>query len=230
MMTLLHGDYPEHSRQVLNELHERAKDKEIRVLDGRQVDETSLTQALKSSSLFGGDTVIIIENLFGKLGKKTTLIKKLSDILADQASQSDVILWEEKEVSPTVIKSLGPKAKIQLFKLPVLIFQFLDAFRPRNGKNLLTLYKQLAATEAPELIFVMMARRIRLLIQLADGAIPMGLQSWQISRLTLQAKSFTMEKLLTLYSMMLEKEVSIKTGVTPFSFSQHVEQVLITLG
>ena len=69
MITLLHGDHTLASRNELNRLKDAASNKEIRVLDGRALELSTLVQSLESSSLFGGDTLVIIERLFGKIGK-----------------------------------------------------------------------------------------------------------------------------------------------------------------
>lgn len=223
MITLLHGDQTELSRAEFNRLKEGAKGKEMRVLDGQLIDTANLTQALESTSMFGGDTVVFIERLFGKLGRKTKLIEQLAKIIRE--SKGDVVLWEDKEVGVTVTKSLGlpaqaGKADIRLFKTPTLIFQFLD-------KPTLPVYEKLIETEPPELIHSMLAKRVRQLIQLRDGVTPDGLQGWQAGRLTQQAKQFTMDRLLFMYKKLLAMEFSIKNGSSPFTLSQLTEQFLL---
>lgn len=226
MITLIHGNYSEASRKEFIRLKEEAKNKEIRTLDGRTIDSASLTQALESHSLFGGDTIIFIENLFGKLGRKLKLIESLAAII--NKSTVDIVLWEDKEVGGTVLKNL-PKAKIMLFKIPSIIFQLLDGISPDGAKLALPLYSKLSQTEPAELIFSMIVRRIRQLIQLKDNVIPEGLAGWQASRLTRQAKLFTMERLISMYKNLLEMEFSVKNGSSPFTLAQLTEQFLISL-
>jgi len=226
MITLLHGDNVEASRNELNLLKSQAKDKEIRQLDGKHLDATGLTQALESSSLFGGETLVIIENLFGSLGKKTSYVKEFASRIAS-CQGIDVILWEEKEVGKIAIDNLGKNVTIRLFKTPVAIFKFLDAIKPNNVKALLSLYRQVEAMDAPELIFTMMVKRLRQLMMLADGVTPDGLQGWQAKGLTNQARLFTMEKLLSMEKQLLDMEYSLKTGSSPFTLRQHIEQFLI---
>ena len=226
MITLIHGDDIETSRNELTRLKDQAKTKEIRVLDGRSIDESSLTQALQSSSMFGEDTAIFIENLFGKLGRKIKLIETLAKILMN--STADVVIWENKEVSPSVVKSI-PKANVKLYKLPSIIFQFLDGISPRSASRLLPLYESLVETEAQEIVFSMLVRRIRQLIQVSNGVTPEGMQGWQVSRLTRQAKSFTIDKLLSMYKKLLDIESSIKTGSSPFTLRQLTEKYLLDL-
>jgi DNA polymerase III delta subunit len=219
MITLLHGSFSESSRKEFIRLKTEARAKDIRVLDGRTLDAAALTQAIESNSMFGGDTIVFIENLFGKLGRKQKLIESLATILNN--SSADIILWEDKEVGATVLKNL-PKAKITLFKIPSVIFQMLDGIVPDATIRILP-------PEAPELIFAMIVRRVRQLIQLRDGIVPEGLQGWQASRLTRQAKLFTMDRLLTMYKTLLEMEYSVKNGSSPFTISQYIEQFLLDL-
>ncbi len=227
MITLLHGDDIEGSRNVLNSLKKSAKVGEVRQLNGKSLDESTLTQALESRSFFGGDSLVVIENLLSTLGRKTKSIEGFTDILRKNEKQTDVILWEGKEITPGIVKNLGPSVQVKLFKLPVVIFQFLDGIRPGNTKTVLGLSQQLLQTVPAEVVFVMIVRRLRQLIMLRDNVAPEGLQGWQIGRLTSQAKSFTMEKLVTMYKKLLDTEVSIKTGASPFTLSQLLEQFII---
>jgi DNA polymerase III delta subunit len=216
MITLLHGNYSESSRKEFVRLKCDAKDKDVRSLDGRTLDPAGLTQAIESHSLFGSETIVFIENLFGKLGRKLKLIELLAAII--NGSSVDIILWEDKEVGATVLKNL-PHAKVTLFKIPSVIFQLLDGIEP-EGK-----FRDLPS-EAPEIIFSMIVRRIRQLIQLRDGVIPEGLQGWQASRLTRQAKLFTMDRLVTMYKKLLDIEFSVKNGSSPFNLKELTEQFL----
>ncbi len=228
MIILLHGDNIERSRSELVRLRESAKAKEIRTLIGKDVTAQTLTQALESSSLFGGETLVIIENLFSRLGKKLKQAEEFGRILRN-APDTDIILWEDKELGIGIQKVLGPKVKVIPFPLPKLIFQFLDALRPGSTKSILTIYQSLVANDAPELVFAMLVRRVRQLIMVADGVTPEGMQGWQAARLTRQAGLFTMDKLLTMHKALLAIEVSLKTGTSPFTLSQMVEQFLIAL-
>ncbi len=227
MITILCGDHTEASRTALLEIKKRAKDKDVRVLDGKTLDTASLAQALESSSLFGGETVVIIENMFTKLGKKTKQIEPYTALLSKSSGSVEIVLWEEKEIGATLIRALGQKVQIKQFKLPMLLFQFLDELRANNAPRALFLYRNLTINEAPELVFAMIVRRVRELLMVSDGAPPAGLQGWQASRLTNQAKFFTMERLRAMHTALLTIEYSIKTGSSPFTLSQHIEQFII---
>jgi hypothetical protein len=75
----------------------------------------------------------------------------------------------------------------------------------------------------------MLVKRLRQLVMLADGEAPVGLQGWQVTRLTTQARLFTIKQLLSMEKSLLTREFAIKTGASPFSLTEHIEQVLINM-
>ncbi len=238
MIILLHGDHTVASRVKLMSLVEEAKKagKDVRQLDGKTLDALALTQALESSSLFGGSVVVLIEGLLTKLGKKAGLpagrekqATALTDILKRSSEPVDIILWEDKEIGKTLMGLLGAKVSAQLFKTPVVIWELLDGIRPGSGAVSIGRLQQALERDAAELIFTLFVRRIRHLIMLRDGVIPDGLQGWQAGRLTSQAKSFRMDRLLSMEKKLLEIDVSTKTGTSPFPLAQQLELFFVDL-
>lgn len=231
MMTLLHGNNIVASRAKLIERIDEARrqGKEIRQLDGKILDGPVLTQAVESSSLFGGNVLVVIDGLLIKLGKKEKLAVQLIDILKRSEGAIDIILWEEKEIGKTLTALLGSKCSVELFKTPVVIFQFLDSIAPGRISELLGLFHQALELDAAELIFALLVRRVRQLIQLRDNVVPEGLQGWQAGRLTSQAKFFTMDRLLIMEKRLLEIDISIKTGTSPFPLAQQLELFFIDI-
>lgn len=231
MITLLHGDNIVASRaELLRRIEEaKSREKEIRPLDGKSLDALILTQAVESSSLFGGTVLVVIEGMLAKLGKKEKQASLLTDIINRSGDTADMILWEEKKIGKTLVTLLGTKASVQLFKTPVVIFQLLDGLAPGNVPSLIDLFHQVLSLDAVERIFIMIVRRVRELIMIKDGVTPEGLQGWQAGRLTSQAKSFTMDKLLSMEKILLEIDISIKTGTSPFPLAQQLELFFIDL-
>lgn len=229
MLIILHGDNIEASRNELSRIRQSAKGKEQRYVDGKSADLNSLTQVLESQSMFGGDLLVIVERLFTTLGRKSKQIEEHAKLLVRGSSGADIVVWEDKELTPGAIKSFGTHASARLFKIPVLIFQFLDGLRPGSAKPLLGLYEQLIKDEAPELLFMMTVRRIRHLVMAKENIIPEGMQPWQAGRLTNQAKFFTINKLLTMEKQLLAIEYSIKSGRSPLTLKTQLEQFLIDL-
>ncbi|MBI5448983.1 hypothetical protein HY948_01550 [Candidatus Gottesmanbacteria bacterium] len=229
MITLFHGADIETSRNKLSTWKMDHKGVDVRTFDGRTLDAATLTQALESSSLFGAGHAVVIENLITKAGKKTKLLNQICSLLSDASSHIDIALWEEKEVTAAITKQLGPHVAPILSKAPAALFLFLDALRPDNATQTLLLLHQFTAQQVPEITFSLFVRRVRLLMQIRDQVTPIAMQSWQISRLTKQAEFFTMKQLRMIEQKLLDIEYSIKTGASPFSLTQHIEQLLVSL-
>ena len=226
MITLLHGDDTTKSRNELQRLRGLAVGKELRELDGKTVTEDILLQSLSSSSLFGDDLVVIIENLFSSQAKKIKRVEALAKLIVSESQGVEIILWEEKEVGKTALTHLGPKITVRIFSLPVIIFQFLDSVRPRTVKTMLPLYRQVVEHEAPELVHALLLKRFRQILELKSGITPPGMQSWQISRLTNQAQSFTIDQSQEAYKKILQNDLQMKTGSGALSLQQNTELLL----
>lgn len=227
MVYIFHGEYQEASRTALLRNLETHKNKEVRRFDWRSITDEQLVSAVESSSMFGGDVVVVLEGVFSGLGRKQSRISMYAEIINRSAKEgTDIIIWEPKLLTSAILK-LFPDASVSVFKMPALIFSLLDAVSPGNAQRTLSLFRKLTKAEPSEIVFVMLLRRVRQLIEVKDHGQPKGLAPWQVSRLTRQAGSFTMDQLLTMHDRLYHMDSSIKTGTTPFSLAQHIEQLLI---
>lgn len=216
MLTLIHGDNQLISRNKLVELKHGYK--EVRELNGKKLDSTELAQALSSSSLFGNDVVVVIEGFLTNAKKRE---KAFAEVLTTiLGASANVILYEGKEIDKATAAKLGSGAKQLLFKTPVVLFQFLDTLT-------LPLLQQTLKTEPAEIVFMLTLRRVRQLIQIKDNVTPDGLQSWQLGRLTNQARNFTMDELIAMHTKLVSIDIAIKTGTSPFTLTQHLEQFIL---
>ena len=227
MITILHGDHIEASRKELNSLKLSGKGKEMRFLDGKNLDEAALVQAFESSSLFADSTLTVVERLFGPISKNPKKADWVANLLNGNIQKSDIIVWEDKTLTPALLKKLDSYIIVRSFTIPVIIFTFLDSIRPLNSKNMLSLFTQLKETDSAELVFSMIVKRIRMLIQLKDNVSPPGLADWQKNRLTSQVKSFTMDKLVSFYRKLYLIDSGIKKGISPLPMDAQIE-LLIT--
>lgn len=227
-MIVLHGDHAVASRQALLDQVESAKKHgltDIIWLNGQKLTITDLIQALESHSLLGSDRLVIIENLHKRLQSQAK--KRLLSYLGSIETATQVILWESKPLTKTQLKTLGnPQAK--LFKIPQTIFTFLDSLRPNNPRQSLTLLHQTTQQNAPELVFSLLVRQVRLMIQVKDRA-STKLPPWQKGKLSRQAASFTSNQLLLLHRHLLEIDTQIKTGTSLGDLSGSLDLLLATL-
>lgn len=229
MLYLIHGDQPEVARAKLVELKNQATNKEIREINGKRLDSTMLIQALESSSLFGSDVLVVIEGFISNAKKREKSYAAVLGQIIQASANADIILYEEKEVEKTTLTKLGTQCRAFLYKTPVVIFQFLDSLRPGNAASSLSSFSQVVENEAAEIVFALLVRRVRQLIQLKDGVTPEGLQEWQAGRLTSQARHFTIEQLVRMHKRLLVIDIAVKSSASPFSLAQQLEQLIINL-
>jgi len=225
MFTILHGDNQVASRQKLNELIKAQKSagvEEIIRLDGAKIDQNQLVQEVAPTSLFGSNRLIIVEGLFSrpKSQQKKALLESLHRSLDNLPS---LIVWEPKALTKTVLKNFT-SVQIKEFKLTQTLFTFLDSLYPGNASESYRLLEKTRLHEADELIFFMLVRQIRLLIQVKDKVAK--LPPWQIQKLNRQANLFPFEKLIEVHHQLLEIDRSIKTGKTQLPLSAHLDLLL----
>jgi len=207
-MVLIHGDNQALSREYLGLLVQKAKVKnqEIVRLDGYSASITDVIQAQDSQSMFSDAKLVIIENLLRRANsaEKGAILKILD---------KGIILWEGKKINQATIAKLG-NVQVKLFKIPAIIFKFLDSLWPGNEKNLISLLNQVTGQEPVELVFYLLSRRISQLIIAKDlgknglSAMP----DWQQGKLLHQAQKFSLIKLKNIYKRLLELDTRQKTG------------------
>lgn len=227
MIYLIHGDNHLKSRQFLQEKIKgfKSEDREIiRMPDNFKLEEVKL--ALESSSLFGQEKAVLIENLFSN--RTTENQKAIEYLLSETKILPELVIWESKELRSPTLRKLPSTWKVELFKTPRLVFKFLDSLRAFNKKQSLTLLKECLKTEEPEFIFYMLVRQIRLLI-LSQEDLLEKMAPWQIGKLKKQARNFTLKELLRLHKKLLRIDTKIKTGKTLISLNQHLDLLILSL-
>lgn len=217
MITLIHGEDTTASRNYYFDIKQKSQGS--LTLDGATITLTDLQQAVSGSDLFGNSKDIFVENLLSKR-KSSKDIQELVSII--NASSSPIFLWESKELTPKQVSSFT-KATVKLFKIPSTIFALLDALKPGNGQQLITLFHQTLMDKDPEFVVVMLQRQVRILLALSSVIASEARQSqsiseisrlapWQKGKLDKQAKQFTEEELLNLHEKLFQLELEMKTG------------------
>jgi DNA polymerase III delta subunit len=226
-MIIIHGDDTVTARNHLNDELEKAQSSSAGVsrFDARDLDLTKLTQVLEGLTLFGLQPTIIIEGIFSlpKSKKKDHLIEFLTKYQGRQ-----IILFENKSLTAATLK-LFKKATTSEHKPASIIFTFLDSLKPGSASRSLSLFDQLEnANQPPELVFAMLVRQVRLLIQALDPSTLKG-APWQKSRLISQARAFGEKKLLKLHHDLYFIDKQLKTGVNALSLSTQLFNLIASL-
>jgi len=219
-MIILHGENVIKSRERLVALMAEAKQagKEIERLTAKQLAPAALETALHKTSLFGTEQVVVIEELHSlpRSTKKNQLIKIVSQ------ANVEVILWEKRNLTPTMLKKF-PKATIEHYKLTNTLFAWLDAFSPKTPKKkYFSLAQKAQIADGEQTCFAMLARQIRLLIQIKDGSVPAG-PPFVIAKLRKQAKDFSLEQLLNIHNQLCAIDLNTKTSSSFLSIGQELD-------
>lgn len=220
MITILHGDNYLASRLVLNELKKSVK------LDAKSISEADLTQALESTAMFSIDEEpIIIENLLTLPRSKNK--QKLIDIVI-KAEDKQIYLWDKKAITPAVKKQFN-KATIKEFKLTKYVYKFLDSIKPDNQLVILKLLHQTLESDAVELTFYLLHRRISQLIQALDDPRELKGAPWQLGSLKNQAKLFTLTQLQNFQKKLLNIDFEIKTGQSTLPLASRLDLLFLNI-
>ena len=227
MLTILHGENIIDSRNKLVELITTAKNKNksIERLDAKKINPGILESKLVKQDLFGTEIILIIEELHSlpRSKQKTLLIELIA------RSKVDVILWEKRKLTATMIKKF-PQAKNIEFKLSNALFNWLDSLSgsKNNRKQQLTSFHQALATEDPHLCLIMLARQIRMLIQVKESGSMSG-APWMVQKIKRQSQSFSLKQLLNIHHQLLDIDLHQKTSTNALKLDQELDLLLLNL-
>lgn len=227
---LLHGNHLSASRQFFigQKIQAKKQGLEILAFEGKKLDLSQLKQAVESRSLFGTEKAVFIENFFSL--PKSQNQTKIFEYLKNSSVSLPLTIWEGRQIDGRKLKAFSA-AEVRLFKIPPVVFKFLDSFFPGNNRNCLNFLHQTLKTEAPELVFYLLARRVGDLIIAADLG-PSGLAKmapWQKTALFAQAKKFSLPRLLRLHHSLLATDRDQKTGRNVLNLSQKLDLLILAL-
>lgn len=204
----LHGDDIQRSYLRLKKFIDTARERswEIEFIDDSP---QSFEEILTASSLFGNERFFILKNV-KKLTKKelSWLNKKYNDLLGN------LIIYSETPLSATLVKDLPKDTKFEEFKLPVLLWNFLDKLAPGNSSGLVVTFHKIIEKSPPEFVFSLMARQIRDLYWIKIDPSSRAFPPWRASKLKSQASTFTISQLKTLLNEMAILDIKVKTSKT----------------
>jgi len=223
MITLIHGDDMEAIETSLISLTGNAK---LERLDGKKLKSKELEESILSESLFGENTIVVIENLFKNLNKKDLL-----NLINKNANQADVIIVEREKLNKRDLQSLKADSLIENL-LPQYYFKFLDGIYPGEGRVLENYYRNLLKNMTAEQVFYSMVKRIRGLISVKSGALNHSeikfFAPWQMGKLKRQASFWTEEELIEFYGKLFEIEKKMKSSNLPLTLEKYIDMVILT--
>jgi DNA polymerase III delta subunit len=228
MILLIHGNDLAASRNFYFE--EKNKLIDVILLEGDGLTFDQFFQNAENKSLFGSEQTILVENFFTKNKSTAIETKKIVEYLNSNKNLS-IVFWESTELSKTS-QALLKNATVKTFSFPQILFTFLDNVRPNNAEMLIKLFHELKQSMEVELIFFMLVRQFRIMLDL-DGSDKIDevkrMAPWQLGKMQRQAKMFGEEKLKSSYQNLFERDLALKTGKIPYSLERSIDFFLADL-
>lgn len=203
---ILHGDDTEKSYARLQKFVDVAKERswEVTYIDDSN---QSFEESLSATSLFGNERFFILKDV-KHLSKKdfVWLNKKYIEL------SGTLIVYCDSVLNATTLKSFPKESKIEEFKLPVIIWNFLDDFIPGNCTREVSVLHKILDKQPVEFVFTLIARHLRDLYWLKTDAASAGFPFWKINKLKSQASKFSESQLKDLIGFLAEIDVKVKTS------------------
>lgn len=226
-LIVIHGEQTHLSRQKLVELLQKAKQegKEVQTLNAKQLSPSDLETHLGSTSLFGSQSVLVIEELHSL--PVSARRKSLLEMVAK--AETEILLWEKRSLTKTMLKTLNPSQDFE-FKPTSNLFKWLDALspNPKTKNRQLQLLASAVEGDGADLCFIMLIRQVRLLIQAKTNAKIAG-APFIVSKLKTQAQAFTLAQLLRLHTKLLEIDLQYKTSKLSLTLAKELDLLLVRL-
>ena len=236
MLFLFHGSNASASltaaQNFLNGCLVKSPTAELIRLDGEKITKTGLIEAIEAPSIFSESRIVYVENLLSRRQSKEK--DELLAYLAKNAATSTIVDWESKAATPATLKKIvGKDTRVQEFKIAKSLFKFLDSFRPGNHAATHALFQATLKTDAAELVFYLLVKRLNQLFIAKSGDMEVLKkelrQDWQIRNLMNQASAWTEDQLAATNRRLLEIDESIKTGSSPIDLALQLDIFFLTL-
>ncbi len=204
---LLHGDNAIKSYERLMTFIEVAKKRNWEIVQLTQDSPLSLSESLSSQSLFTKEKLFVLEDL-NKINKKEL------DWLKKKAEKLDgtLVIYYPNVIPQNLFKLLPSKIKIEEFKLPKLIFVFLEKLFPKNSKEAIKVFHQVIENEPVEFVFALIARHFRDLYWVKVDSKTLELPEWRLMKLKKQSSLFSEVQLKEVINNLAEADIEAKTS------------------
>ena len=179
-------------------------------------------------SLFFQKKAFFIRDLNRKINKRNEKQKKIIEKIIEDDNL--ILIDFEEDLERWELKITNKRVEVREFKLPISVFNLLDALYPKNLSSFIKDFNLLTKKIPEEFIFYMITKRVRQLIQLKfNNHKTEKLQPWQLKKINFQAKLWPKEKLIKFYEGIFNIERKIKTSSTSFDLKESLELLLVYL-
>jgi DNA polymerase III delta subunit len=220
-LNIIHGDDLAKLQLKLESVKAEAKKvgRQIRILSAGEV---NIAEELAKTDLFADEPLYIIAS-FAKIAPR-----ELKFIVKNKEKVSGSLVgYNEGLLGKSILNLLPREVKVEQYKLPRVIFKFLDSFYPGNGGVAVRILSTLSKKEPPEYILAILGRHLRDLYwaRVNASSLPYK-EDWRILKLLNQAKKFKKGQLQTIIADVAGLDVAIKTSSD--SFEGQLDQLIFT--
>jgi len=138
MIYIFHGDNQLESRKSFSNFLDQDKSSDILRLDSKNIEIDKVNLFLQESSLFNNKKILSISNLFSTNKSILDNVNKL----INQDINIDIIIWQDKTLTPTQLKTFK-NAQVKNFPLDNKLFTCLNSIKPKNITKVIPLYHQI---------------------------------------------------------------------------------------
>jgi hypothetical protein len=201
---LIHGDNTFESYKRLTEILNNSKEKGYRIenINNKEMD---FKEKITAKSLFQEKIVFLLDNINILKSNDTSWLK--SNIYDEDLF---LIIYNEGLLGKTIINSLPKNTKIEEYKLPQLLWKFLDSFYPGNNKKTLQLLNDCIKNSPKEFVFTMLVRHLKDLYWARIDPKGLEYQEWRITKLQNQAEIFGRKILKDVINELAEIDLKVK--------------------
>jgi hypothetical protein len=206
-ISLIHGDYTRESIKKLQEIENIVKGKSWEIVRINKDSTLSLPEMLTSTSLFDKKRVFVVSDISSLRDDDWNWLRKNSEKL-----KGNLIIYHPESFPGSIRKKLPKDVRIKEYKLPRLIFKFLESFYPGNAKESLSLLHKILETENVEFVFSLLCRHLRDLYWVLIDASSIPYPSWRVLRIEKQSGKFNTNKLTRAINELAIIDIKNKTS------------------
>jgi len=218
---LLHGEYYLGAYKRLTKFVKVAKERSWGIENISNKGVLNLKELLVSQNLFEEERLFVIDGLANLSKSDYQWIKNNADNI-----EGNLVIVNTSKLSKNQINKF-PKniLKIEEFKLPKTIFNFLDSLDPNKKRQIILDIENLINYYPIEFIFSMTAKHICDLYKAKIGC-SFKYPSWRVSNLKKQSNRFSESQLKLLISELAMADIKAKTS--RMSLKESLDLIMLT--
>ena len=203
---LIHGDDLEKSQERLDRFFAVGKKRGWKISEIGS-SKMNLLEEVSSNDLFGEEKLFILKDI----SLITDESKKWIDANAKDIS-GNLIIYSKKTLGKLVIKKLPKLDKEEEYKIPFILFKFLESFYPGNSKNCIKLFHDCLKTSAVEFVVALLTSSLKDLYIASTDESLITYPSWRKNKIVNQAKKFEEGQIKEVFDKLAEADYKSKTS------------------